>query len=60
MLADAVLLQQGHRWDMDTIYVNYFFLAQAGAKISMSKKGSDASLSLNYQAASKIQLATTS
>ena len=50
MLEDVVLIQQGHRSDIDTIYVNCFLLAQAGAKISMTKKWSDVSLSLNYQA----------
>lgn len=60
MLEDEVLIQQGHRFDVDTIYVNCFFLAQAGDKISMSEKWSHVSLSLNYQAVSKIQLVTIS
>lgn len=60
MLEDVVVIQQGHGSDISTIYVNHFFVAQAGAKISMSMKWSDVSLSLNYQAVSKIQLVTIS
>lgn len=59
MLEDAVLKQQEHRSDISAIHDNSFFSAQAETKISTSKY-SDASVPLNDQEVSKIQLITIS